>query len=339
VKASDGRRSDQAQVEAPLELRDAARMPPASNRNDAGAPTPLAAAWRTEVRAFLEAARVESGAARNTTAGYRRDLERAARFFSERSRSDWAAVTPDDVVDHLEALRAGGAADASVARALAALRMLLRHLVAEGRLRVDPSARLSSPVLRRTLPGALSLEDVEALLGAPRGASWRAVRDRALLAVLYASGARVSEAAGLRIEDWSRDLRVLRLHGKGDKTRIVPCGARCDAALREWVDGPRAQAAGAAQRAEVFVSRSGAPLDRTNAWRRVKAAALAAGIRARVTPHVLRHSFATHMIEGGGDLRSVQELLGHASIRTTEIYTHLDHEHVLALHRLHHPRA
>jgi integrase/recombinase XerD len=312
---------------------------PTSHRNDPDAPPPLAAAWRIELREFLEAARVESGAARNTTAGYRRDLERAARFFEGRGRATWAAITADDVVDHLEALRAGGAADASVARALAALRMLLRHLVTEGRIRVDPSARLSSPVLRRALPGALSIEDVEALLSAPRGASWSAVRDRALLAVLYASGARVSEAAGLRIEDWSRDLRVLRLHGKGGKTRVVPCGARCDAALRAWIDGPRASSRGAAQRAEVFLSRAGAPLDRTNAWRRVKAAALAAGIRARVTPHVLRHSFATHMIEGGGDLRSVQELLGHASIRTTEIYTHLDHEHVLALHRLHHPRA
>lgn len=300
---------------------------------------PLPPAWAFELREFLEAARVEAGAARNTLTAYRRDLERAARFFAQRGLGAWGDVQADDVVDHLDALRAMGAADASVARALSALRMLLRFLVGEGRLRVDPCARLSAPILRRALPGALTVDEVEALLAAPDGATWRDARDRALLEVLYASGARVSEAVGLRIEDWSRELRVLRLHGKGGKTRIVPFGERCDTALRAWVFGARAAMPAASQRAEVFLTRAGAPLDRTNAWRRVKHAALVAGIRSRVTPHVLRHSFATHMIEGGGDLRAVQELLGHASIRTTEIYTHLDHEHVLALHRLHHPRA
>jgi integrase/recombinase XerD len=331
-------------LESELARRDARRVTDREAPRRAGqavraARAPLAPAWSVELREFLEAARVEAGAARNTLAAYRRDLERAARFFAERGLGAWSAVQADDVVDHLDALRAVGAADASVARALSALRMLLRFLVGEGRLRVDPCARLSAPILRRALPGALTVDEVEALLAAPAGPSWRDQRDRALLEVLYASGARVSEAVGLRIEDWSRDLRVLRLHGKGGKTRIVPFGERCDSALKLWVFGARAAMPAASQRAEVFLTRAGAPLDRTNAWRRVKHAALVAGIRSRVTPHVLRHSFATHMIEGGGDLRAVQELLGHASIRTTEIYTHLDHEHVLALHRLHHPRA
>lgn len=299
----------------------------------------LPSAWSAELREHLEAARVEAGAARATLLAYRRDLERAARFFAQQGRAGWRDVGAEDVVDHLDSLRAGGAADASVARALSALRTLLGFLLAEGRIRRDPTARLSAPILRRALPGALNIDDVDALLAAPRGDSWRAVRDRALLEVLYASGARVSEASALRVEDWSRELRVLRLHGKGGKTRIVPIGPRAERALVAWIDGPRARLPGAHTRAEVFLTRTGAPLDRTNAWRRVKHAALVAGIRARVTPHVLRHSFATHMVEAGGDLRAVQELLGHASIRTTQIYTHLDSEHVLALHRLHHPRA
>lgn len=300
---------------------------------------PLPPAWALEIREQLEAARVEAGAARATLLAYRRDLERAARFFAQRGRGNWAEVSAEDLVDHLESLRAAGAADASVARALSALRTMLAFLIAEGRIRRDPSARLSTPILRRALPGALSIHEVEQLLAAPRGESWRAVRDRALLEVLYASGARVSEASSLRIDDWSRDLHVLRLHGKGNKTRIVPVGPRCEEALTAWIDGQRARLPDAHTRAEVFLTRSGSALDRTNAWRRVKHAALVAGIRARVTPHVLRHSFATHMVEAGGDLRAVQELLGHASIQTTQIYTHLDGEHVLALHRLHHPRA
>ncbi len=300
---------------------------------------PLAEPWRRDLREHLEAARVEAGNARATLSAYRRDLEQAARFFAERGVASWREVQTRDLIAHLEALRARGAADASVARALSALRTLFAFLVAESRVTRDPSAQLAAAIVRRTLPDALSLPDVEALLAAPRGSSWLATRDRALLQVLYASGARVSEAAGLRVEDYSRDLRVLRLHGKGDKTRIVPIGERCTRALEAWIDGPRARTPDAHLRPEVFVTRAGRALDRTNAWRRVKHAALVAGVKARVTPHVLRHSFATHMVEAGGDLRAIQELLGHASIQTTEVYTHLDHEHVLALHRLHHPRA
>lgn len=311
-----------------------ARQPPRREPRAA-----LPEAWRRDLREHLETARVEAGNARTTLASYRRDLEQAARFFAARGLAGWREVQALDLIAHLEALRARGAADASVARALSALRMLFAFLVAEARVARDPSAQLSAPIVRRALPDALSLPDVEALLDAPRGASWLASRDRALLQVLYASGARVSEAAGLRVEDWSRELAVLRLHGKGGKTRIVPIGERCARALAAWIDGPRARTAGAHVRPEVFLTRAGQALDRTNAWRRVKHAALVAGIKARVTPHVLRHSFATHMVEAGGDLRAVQELLGHASIQTTEVYTHLDHEHVLALHRLHHPRA
>ncbi len=300
---------------------------------------PVPAAFRSGIVDFTEALRVEAGLSRATLVAYRRDLSRAARFFSERGVIGWSEVEPEHLVDYLELRRAEHAAEATVARALSALRMLFRHRIAEGQARRDPAALLSAPVLRRALPRSLIVSDVDKLLAAPDGEHWRDQRDRALLEVLYASGARVSEAITLRTDGLEPTLRVLRVTGKGNKTRVVPIGPRARAALTTWIDGARRELPNALKRPEVFLTRSGAPLDRANAWRRVKAAALRAGISARVTPHVLRHSFATHMVEGGADLRSVQEMLGHASIRTTEIYTHLDHEHVLQIHREHHPRA
>ena len=305
-------------------------------RDDADA---LPRALRGGLEDFLEALRVEAGLARRTLAAYRSDLERSLAWAAARGLSSFDAVGPEHVVDYLASRRDAGAAEATVAHDLTALRMLFAHLLGERVVTRDPCARLSAPVLRRSLPRALDVESVDALLRAPSEDTWRDLRDRALLEVLYASGARVSEAVGLRTDALEPGLRVLRLTGKGNKTRLVPCGERARQALQRWMSEGRPSLPGAAKRPQVFLSKSGAPLDRVNAWRRVKAAALRAGIRARVTPHTLRHSFATHLIEGGADLRSVQEMLGHASIRTTEVYTHLDLEHVLGLHRLYHPRA
>lgn len=305
-------------------------------------PEPLPNALATALEDFLTALRVEAGLARSTLAAYRGDLERLFRFAAERGRTRADALTADDLVDFLAARRAEGVGEATVAHHLTVARMCFRFLVAEGELRVDPSARIPSPRLRNFLPSLLSPDDVERLLAAPspkHHAAWRVERDRALLEVLYAAGARISEAIGLRTDAIEPSLRVLRLTGKGQKTRIVPCGEKARAALLRWIDGGRMRIPGAAQRAEVFLSKSGKPLDRLTGWRIVKDAARAAGLPHDVSPHTLRHSFATHLIEGGADLRSVQEMLGHASIRTTEVYTHLDGEHVLAIHRLHHPRG
>jgi len=288
---------------------------------------------------FLDALRVEAGLARNTLVAYRGDLERFLAFARARGVARWKKLEAELVLEHLEELRAAGLAEASVARALSALRSCLRHLVAEGVLARDPLALLAGPKLRRALPHVLGADEVERLLTAPAGDGWRAQRDRALLEVLYACGARISEAVGLQTSQLEPSLRVLTLRGKGGKTRVVPCGARARAALDAWLaGGRRALLAGRAAEA-VFLSRSGRPLDRLTGWRCVKRAALQAGLSSDVSPHWLRHSFASHLLEGGADLRAVQEMLGHASIATTEIYTHLDAEHVRSLHRLHHPRA
>ncbi|MEM7309271.1 MAG: tyrosine recombinase [Planctomycetota bacterium] len=299
----------------------------------------LLAPFRAGLEDFLESLRVEAGLSRNTLEAYRRDLSRFLAWVAERGAADWTAIQSDHVVGHLSALRALGLAEASVARSLSAVRMALRHQVAEGVLERDPAALIAAPVLRKALPTVLSAEEVEALLTAPKGDGWQAQRDRALLEVLYASGARVSEAAGLRVDGLEPGLRVLQVTGKGKKTRLIPLGARAREALSTWLEDGRRRLPGAERAAGVFLTKSGRPLGRTDAWRRVKAAARAAGLDPRISPHTLRHSFASHLIEGGADLRSVQEMLGHASIRTTEIYTHLDVEHIRSLHRLYHPRG
>ena len=300
------------------------------------------APFRPGLDDFLEALRVEAGLSKNTLAAYRRDLEPFLAWALEQGVGDWASIEADTVVDYLALGRREGKAEATLARRLSALRMALRHQVLEGRLERDPLRRISTPVLRRALPDTLTVDDVEALLRAPGTSDWQGERDTALLEVLYASGARVAEAVGLRLDAIEPSLRVLALTGKGNKTRIVPLGERARASLERWIEGGRRlllARASSPRRPEVFLSRSGRPLDRTSAWRRVKRAARRAGLGSDISPHTLRHSFASHLIEGGADLRSVQEMLGHASIRTTEIYTHLDADHVRSLHRLYHPRG
>lgn len=288
---------------------------------------------------FLLALRVEAGLARNTLAAYRGDLMRFLAWATRRGVKHYADIDAALVVDSLAERRAAGMAEASVARNLVALRMLMRHLVQEGKLTRDPTALITAPVLRRALPGTLSIEDVERLLVSPDGDSFQDQRDRALLETIYACGARVSEAVSLRTDALEPSLRVLRLFGKNAKMRVVPLGERARLALEAWIQEKRAALPGASRSPHVFLTKSGRPMSRTDAWKRVKRAAARAGLSPDISPHTLRHSFASHLVEGGADLRSVQEMLGHASIRTTEVYTHLDSEHITSLHRLYHPRA
>ncbi|MEO0651438.1 MAG: tyrosine recombinase [Planctomycetota bacterium] len=299
-------------------------------------PPTLEPRTQAQLEEFLEVLRVEGGLSRHTLEAYRRDLRR---FLLEVGPGGIESVDADRVVAHLGLLRRVGAAEASVARALAAIRSFVHFLVAEGDLQRDPTARVETPRLPTPLPKVLDQGQVEALLTAPRGTGWRDQRDRALLEVLYACGARVSECIGLTLDALPAALQELSLLGKGDKQRIVPLGRRAAEALREWLDDGRPALKGAIARREVFLSSKGTPLTRQGAWRVVVARAREAGLPSGVSPHTLRHSFASHMVEAGADLRSVQELLGHASIQTTQRYTHLDGEKVRAVHRLYHPRG
>lgn len=300
---------------------------------------PLPPALAPGLEDFLQALRVEAGLSRATLRSYRCDLSGFLRWADRRGIAAWGELDGEAVVDYLTLRRAEGLAEATVAHELTAIRMLCRHLAQERLAPKDPTALLTSPTLVRPLPHTLDVDEVERLLSAPDGTGWRDQRDRALLEVLYACGARVAEAVGLAVDVLEPSLRVLRLAGKGSKVRLVPIGERARGALTTWIDGGRTELRGYRARREVFLSRSGRPLDRTDAWRRVKAAALRAGLSPEISPHTLRHSFASHLLQGGADLRAVQEMLGHASIRTTEIYTHLDVEELHGLHRLYHPRG
>jgi integrase/recombinase XerD len=304
---------------------------------------PDGAALPAEVRAglsdYLVALRAEAGLARNTTRAYAADLRAFLAWAHARGAASFADIDADLVVDWLGERRAQGMSEATVARNLAAIRGLVRHRVQTGAQAKDPTALVRTPELGRPLPVTLSPDDVERLLAAPSGEAWQVERDRALLETIYASGARVSEAVSLKSDAVDPALRVVRLAGKGSKVRLVPLGERAREALRAWMEGGRRRLA-ALQRSDfVFLTRTGRPMHRNDAWRVVKRCALAAGLPLDLSPHTLRHSFATHLVEGGADLRSVQEMLGHASIKTTEVYTHLDADTLTSLHRLFHPRA
>lgn len=308
-----------------------------------GGPGAVPPQLEADIVDFLDAMRVEAGLSRNTVAAYRSDLRSLGAWLGGAGVTEWAALEEDGIVRWLGDRRGAGAAESSVARGLVALRMLVRFQIAEGTLKRDPTARISSPRLRRLLPTTLTPEDVDALLSVyavpAADETWRTLRDRALLEVLYAGGARISEAIGLTTDDLPPDLSPLRLHGKGDKMRVVPLGRTAREALDRWMREGRPRLASRGRAKAVFLSRSGRPLDRSSAWRRVKEAVASAGLPPSTSPHDLRHSFATHMLAGGADLRAVQEMLGHASIRTTELYTHLDEGHVRTVHQMHHPRS
>ncbi len=306
-------------------------------------PGPVPPRLDADIADFLDAMRVEAGLSRNTVAAYRSDLRSLGVWLGEAGITEWVGLEEDGIIRWLGNRRGAGAAESSVARALVALRMLIRFQIAEGALKRDPTARISSPRLRRLLPTTLTPEDVDSLLSVyavpEADETWRTLRDRALLEVLYAGGARISEAIGLTTDDLPPELSPLRLHGKGDKMRVVPLGRTAREALDRWMREGRPGLASRGRAKAVFLSRSGRPLDRSSAWRRVKEAVATAGLPPTTSPHDLRHSFATHMLAGGADLRAVQEMLGHASIRTTELYTHLDEGHVRSVHQMHHPRG
>jgi integrase/recombinase XerD len=286
---------------------------------------------------FLERLRVEDGSSALTIAAYRRDLARLAGFLRTRRRT-FETARPDDLVAHLETLRRGGRGPRTLARGLAAIRGLYRFGRSAGRLREDPTALLDTPRLPRRLPRALSRSDATALVESPRDESPRACRDRAMLELLYGSGLRASELVGLRPGDLDLPAQLLVCRGKRDRQRLVPIGDAARRALTEYLERARPRLVRCADPGVLFVNTHGRALGRQGLWRIVRGRAREAGLRGGF-PHALRHSFASHLLEGGADLRSVQALLGHADIGTTEIYTHLPTDAVRRLYRRFHPRA
>jgi integrase/recombinase XerD len=290
---------------------------------------------------FVAHLEFERGLSRNTLEAYRSDLLQFGRFLDDRGLTAFSAA-PVDIADFLASL--GGsdgrtASPATVHRKSACLRSFYRHLRREELLESDPTAELAPPRRGRRLPQVLSRGEVARLLEAPKGTEPLDLRDRALLELMYACGLRASEATGLAVTDLDLDELVLRAHGKGSKERLVPVGRTAAAAIRRYLERGRPQLVGAGVEACLFVNFRGRALTRQGLYKIVRRHAEAIGLGDRMSPHTLRHTFATHLLAGGCDLRAVQEMLGHADVATTQLYTHLSSERLKDVYFRAHPRA
>ena len=289
---------------------------------------------------FLSHLRIERGLAPNTVEAYGRDLRRYLDFLEGRKLHEWAQVDRAVVQEYLAKLVALGLARRSQARNLAALRTFHKLLAAERIAPGDPASEVESPRASRKLPQVLSLEEVERLLAAPRNKTAAGARDKAMLEVLYATGLRVSELTGLQMNDVNLETKMVLTRGKGSKERIVPLGEVAAEALKGYLREARPALLGKGRISkDLFVTPRGRRMTRQGFWKLLNRYALGAGIGRRISPHKLRHSFATHLLAGGADLRSVQAMLGHADIATTQIYTHVDRSHVRRVYDRFHPRA
>ncbi len=291
------------------------------------------------INAFLLHVRVEKGLSPNTVSAYKRDLMKFHEFSKKHIKS-LEAVIADDLVDFLAGLYRQNLESKTVARHLVTLRNFFRFAQIQEFISADPSMTLESPKIRRSLPGYLRLEEVERLLTQADLSTPYGLRDRAMLEVLYSTGLRVSELVSLRISDLDSKVGCVRCIGKGDKERIVPVGRKALAIVDKYLREARPVLMGsAATNFSVFVNRRGRQLSRVGVWKILSAYGRQAGLRIPLTPHMLRHSFATHLLERGADLRSVQMMLGHSDISTTQIYTHVVEERLKQIYKAHHPRA
>ncbi len=291
------------------------------------------------VEPFLDYLGLERGLARASLSAYRSDLERFRGYCVDRGISGPGDVDGPTLREYTFHLKDAGLAATSIRRAQSALRTYFGFLLAEGVLDDDPTERLESPRVARRLPGVLSRDDVARLVESPDPDHALYWRDRAVLELLYATGMRVSELTELTLRALDLDERVALVYGKGSKERLVPVGGTAARVLSRYLAEVRPRLDQGKGGGRVFLGHRGRGLTRQWVWSLVREAAERAGIEAQVSPHTLRHSFATHLLEGGADLASVQELLGHADISTTQIYTHVDREYLREIHRKHHPRG
>ena len=291
------------------------------------------------ISSFLTHVKVEKGLASNTVEAYRRDLGKFDSFAQKRKVA-LEAVSRDDLMDFLAGLYRQKLESKSVARHLVSLRNFFRYAQIHELIPADPSVNLESPKIRRSLPGYLRLEEVERLLVQPDPKTALGLRDRAMLEVLYSAGLRVSELIGMGVTDLDSKVGCVRCIGKGDKERIVPVGKKALSVVEKYLRDARPKLVRKAPGSPtLFVNRRGGALSRVGVWKILSVYGRRAGLRVPLTPHTLRHSFATHLLERGADLRSVQLMLGHADISTTQIYTHVVEERLKQIYKAHHPRA
>lgn len=284
---------------------------------------------------------MEKGLSPNSVSAYNSDLRDFTAFLTDANLSSFVGVTRDDILKYLGECKQRGMESSSLARRLVSIKVLFRYLFQEKIIKTDITDVMDSPKLWRLLPDFLSFDEIESMLKVfpETGKDPLVFRNRTLLEVMYACGLRVSEAANLRTDNILSDQSILRVTGKGDKERIIPIGRKALGLLERYVRDIRPQLVVSTTEPTVFLSKNGKPLNRERIWAIVKDAALRAGINKNIFPHTLRHSFASHLLENGADLRIIQEMLGHADISTTQIYTHVDQKRLLNVHKQFHPRG
>ncbi len=281
---------------------------------------------------------VEKGLSKNTVASYRTDLVHFIGHFEKIGVKDIDRIKRQDITDYMLGLKEKGLSSNSISRALVAIKMFYRFLVQEHFIKDDIAGIIESPKLIRPLPNVMGMQDVERLLDSPDLRDWMGVRDKAALELMYATGMRVSELVELTMEGLNLDVGFIKCRGKGDKERIVPIGKKAKEAVIRYMEKVRPKLLKKRQDPHLFISRLGKKVSRVSFWKMIKRCSKAARIKKDVTPHTLRHSFATHLLERGADLRVVQEMLGHSDISTTQIYTHINKERLKSIHKQFHPR-
>ena len=290
---------------------------------------------------YIHFIQVERQLSVNTLASYRRDLESYVQYLQQaEGMNDFRRVERATILRHLEQLRMQGKTSRTVARHISSIRSFHQFLLREKRAETDPTVHLEMPIIEQKLPNVLSIQEIEAILLAPDRSKPQGKRDVAMLELLYGSGMRISELISLDLADIHLTMGFVRVFGKGGKERIVPLGKSAITALAAYLDGARGQLQGKYPKSEAFfINQRGKRLTRQGCWKLMKEHALKAGIKHELTPHTLRHSFATHLVENGADLRAVQEMLGHADISTTQIYTHISKTRLSEVYKQYHPRA
>jgi len=291
------------------------------------------------VNQFLDYLSAERGLSQNTVKAYRLDLLKFRQYLDSRRIGKIKEATRHDVSKYLYFLKDKALASNSIARNLAAIKVFFRFLVAERITKEDPTSVMESPRLLKGLPEVLNTDEVARMLEVPDRRDLLGIRDRAVLELMYATGMRVSEVADLLVENLNLDVGFVRCKGKGGKERIIPVGRKARLTLEKYLAKSRPKLSGSPRERHLFLSRLGKKISRQSLWKMLKKYIKAMGIKRKITPHTLRHSFATHLLENGADLRSVQEMLGHADISTTQIYTHINKARLKGIHKKYHPRG
>jgi integrase/recombinase XerD len=290
------------------------------------------------IESFLNYLFVERGLAKNTLNSYRQDLNFYKQYLSKNNISGFSQTSKANIVNFMSNQKDKGISSNSIARRLTAIKSFYRFLVRERIIKNDPTSLMETPRLWKKIPDTLSISEVETLIAQPNTREKIGIRDRAILDIMYATGMRASEVINLRLDNINLDMGFVRCRGKGNKERIIPFGKQARIAVNRYLERSRANLAKKKNSDYLFLNRFGTRMSRQSLWKIIKKYAKAARIKKAIRPHILRHSFATHLLEGGADLRSLQEMLGHSDISTTQVYTHINKERLKTIHKMFHPR-